>query len=64
MQMMTDRVFTGMQKVASVFGIGGISQGVAGDVVRRLADPDLSDAEFQALQVDVARRGYELTPVG
>ncbi len=62
--MMTDRVFAGMQKVASIFGIGGISQGVAGDVVRRLADPDLSDAEFQDLQLDVARRGYELTSVG
>lgn len=61
---MTDRVFAGMQKVASIFGIGGISQGVAGDVVRRLADPDLSDVEFQALQADVASRGYELTLVG
>jgi hypothetical protein len=64
MHMMTDRVFAGMQKVASIFGIGGISQGVAGDVVRRLADPDLSDAEFQALQTEVAGRGYELTAVG
>jgi hypothetical protein len=61
--MMTDKVFAGMQKVVSFFGIGGISQGVAGDVVRRLADPDLSDAEFQALQAEVANRGYELTPV-
>jgi len=61
--MMTDRVFAGMQKVASVFGIGGISQGVAGDVVRRLADPELSDTEFQSLQAEVASRGYELTPV-
>ncbi|MEO5590654.1 MAG: hypothetical protein ABIS03_13785 [Gemmatimonadaceae bacterium] len=61
--MMTERVFAGMQKVASIFGIGGISQGVAGDVVRRLADPDLSDAEFQALQDEVAGRGYELTAV-
>lgn len=61
--MITGRVFAGMQKVASVFGIGGISQGVAGDVVRSLADPDLSDADFQALQASVALRGYELTPV-
>jgi hypothetical protein len=61
--MMTDRVFAGMQKVASIWGIGGISQGVAGDVVRSLADPNLSDAEFCALQDDVALRGYELTPV-
>jgi hypothetical protein len=61
--MMTDRVFAGMQKVASIFGIGGISQGVAGDVVRSLADPNLGDDEFRALQTDVARRGYELSPV-
>jgi len=61
--MMTERVFAGMQKVASIFGIGGISQGVAGDVVRGLADPNLSDEEFQALQADVALRGYELTQV-
>lgn len=59
--MMNDRLFKGMQKVASIWGIGGISQGVAGDVVRRIADPDLTEGEFHALQAEVATRGYELT---
>lgn len=58
--MMAEHVFKGMQKVASVWGIGGISQGVAGEVVARIADPNLSDEDFRALQEDVATRGYEL----
>jgi hypothetical protein len=57
---MTDRFFTGMSKVVSMFGIGGISQSVASDVVARCADPTLSDAEFEALKRDVAKRGYSL----
>jgi hypothetical protein len=59
--MMNDRLFKGMQKVASIWGIGGISQGVAGDVVRRIADPNLTEKEFRTLQEEVASRGYELT---
>ncbi len=59
--LMNDQVFKSMQKVMSIFGIGGISQGVAGDVVRRIADPNLSEEEFRTLQADVASRGYELS---
>ncbi len=59
--MMQDRLFKGMQRVASIWGIGGISQGVAGDVVRRIADPNLTESEFRKLQEEVAGSGYELT---
>ncbi len=59
-RMVSEHIFKGMQKVASVWGIGGISQGVASDVVATIADPNLSEEDFRALQADVASKGYEL----
>ena len=57
---MSDILFKAFAKGTSVFGIGGISQSVAGDVVARCAEPNLSDEEFEALAQRVAEQGYKL----
>lgn len=53
----------GVSNFVSVFGVGGISQSVAGNVVARCADPNLTDEQFEALAKEVEKEGYELTLV-
>lgn len=44
--MITEFFLNGMSNVVSVFGVGGISQSVAGHVVARCADPNLTEEEY------------------
>lgn len=57
---MSKLLFKSMSLLASVAGIGGISQSVAGHVVAKCADPTLTDSEFNELVEEVAKEGYEL----
>jgi hypothetical protein len=53
-------MFKTLSRFVSMAGIGGIAQTVFTDLLARLADPNLSDEEFRALQDDAARAGFEL----
>lgn len=56
-------IFKTIERFATISGIGGISQSVAGEVVSRCADPNLTEEDFQKLVAEVAEQGYELTYV-
>lgn len=58
--MVSEALLLTMSRVVSVFGIGGISQSVAGQVVTKCADPNLTEEEFRQLAAEVATQGYEL----
>ena len=47
-------------RFVSLPGIGGIAQTVATELLARLADPSLSDADFEELQAEARAKGYRL----
>lgn len=46
--------------VCAIAGVGGISQSVAGHVVAKCADPNLTEEQFRQLIEEVSKEGYEL----
>lgn len=56
-------VFRCLSRFVAMAGIGGIAQSVATDLLARLANPALTDQEFQSLQREAEERGYALERV-
>ena len=57
---MVSGIVAGLSRFVSLAGIGGISQTVANELVAQLADPDLSERDFQRLVKKAESMGYVL----
>jgi hypothetical protein len=52
--------FSFISRFVAMAGIGGIAQSVASDLLAKLSNPNLSNAEFDILKRDAESRGYIL----
>lgn len=52
--------FRAASRFVAMAGIGGIAQSVATDLLAKLAEPKLTDEEFEKLKKEAEDRGYVL----
>jgi hypothetical protein len=53
-------LFSGLSRIVSMAGIGGIAQTVSTQLLAKLADPNLTEEAFAALVIEAEKAGYDL----